>query len=34
MELINDSQDLHALIKAGITQALENLLVQLDNKGQ
>jgi hypothetical protein len=30
MELVNDSQDLHELIKAGITQALEKLLVQLD----
>lgn len=34
MQLVNDSQDLHELIKAGITQALEALLAQLDKKPQ
>lgn len=32
MQLINDQQDLHALIKAGIVQSLETMLVNLDNK--
>lgn len=33
MKLINDQQDLQALIKAGISQALQDVLVQLEQKG-
>lgn len=33
MQLINDQQDLHALIKEGIKQALETTLAKIEQKG-